>query len=260
MDQIYKNILDFRNNIEKRWWSDKITQESFQKLNKSIKDFNIEHKPNLFVLYKLYDTILGEYSKIYIPNNEKGKIRNNLDSLYKKLKIDKPKHYFNHIPTMIFNQFIKGITYFENENPVETPYYHRLRSCGLKGIPLIDKFENPNNKYFVKKCYVERTIYNMIYMHFLHYQDIGHLRELHQVEKYYQQYFLNDPLFIHIDYDKNHYPYKLTINSKLKEVYTKHWDKEIVMCQLRIKRNHFSKINTFKNENPWVPIKLSTFF
>ena len=41
----------------------------------------------------------------------------------------------------------------------------------------------------VLQCYIERALFNKIYEHTLHKQNIGHLLELEKVKRIYQDYF-----------------------------------------------------------------------
>ena len=93
---------------------------------------------------------------------------------------------------------------------------------------------------------------------------------------FYFTYFPDDNILIKIKYNKFFYPYQLIIKEKKKygtilEVYTKDWKKEIVICQLMINilnnnlnlknsnnKKFYSKINTFKEEALWKPIKQKT--
>ena len=110
MELILKNIRVFRKTIEESWWYHQDTQDAFTKLIDSVKKLKIPDdlkkfkKDNIYTLYKLYDTILGDYSFLFIPVKFKDNIRGVLDSLYNKLQIN-PSTYFNRIPTTVFNEF-----------------------------------------------------------------------------------------------------------------------------------------------------------
>jgi hypothetical protein len=63
--------------------------------------------------------------------------------------------------TKLFNEFIKGVTFFHNEidyryNRVPKPLYHRNLCCGSDNSPILN----------VEKCYIERLIYDDIYKKF----------------------------------------------------------------------------------------------
>jgi hypothetical protein len=119
----------------------------------------------------------------------------------------------------------------------------------------------------VKKCYIERLIYNEIYKHFIHEQNFSHVRELKYVSEYYYKYFPNESISVKIKYNKKFYPYKLIVNEIknegfIEEIYTKNWEYNYVICQLMIKiynkKYFFSKINSYYQEEFWKPIKINT--
>jgi hypothetical protein len=263
MDKIYNNIINFQLELQDSWWKNDNTQNAFNKLLASIEKFKpptekdqIERfkQDHIFILYKIYEVILGEYADSYIPFEYRSIHRSPIDKLYGKLNLR--YSYFKQVPTKIFNEFIKGITYFRDEAPADNPRYHRLRSCGPKNKTIISRFENPSDKYFVRKCYIERSIYNQIYKHFFEKQDLGHLNELKNTERYYIKHFPNEHLQIRIVYDPiTHYPYRLILTdplNKRKETYTKHWNSEIVNCELNINGIKYFKINTFDHLGEWI--------
>lgn len=77
------------------------------------------------------------------------------------------------IVSSIFDKFIRGITYFADEQEDAYPIYHRLVSCGkIRDVDYTDFHtcfeENANNeiaKQRIKTCYLERLIYDDIYRH-----------------------------------------------------------------------------------------------
>ena len=126
---------------------------------------------------------------------------------------------------------------------------------------LLEKMAHNYPTEMVKKCYIERVIYNEFYKYFLHYQNLGHLRELRETEDYYFEYFPNEEINIKINYDNKFYPYQLiltTIKPKeiITETYTK--DSDQVICEMNInilgKLVYYSKINTFEKNNEWEPV------
>ena len=81
------------------------------------------------------------------------------------------------LSTELFGEFIKGITYFENQQKAtQFPIYHRLMACG-PGNPGTEAFRIEFNqcsskmdtakrvdvKKRVETCYIERLIYNEIF-------------------------------------------------------------------------------------------------
>jgi hypothetical protein len=86
----------------------------------------------------------------------------------------------NHVPlnlTSIFREFIKGITYFKDQEETANPIYHRLYSCGPfsenkshrnmnnKCILRLSRAERKKRHIAGETCYIERIIYNRIYAH-----------------------------------------------------------------------------------------------
>jgi hypothetical protein len=79
----------------------------------------------------------------------------------------------SHMPlgiTILFENYIKGITYFSNEkeNKNQIPIYHRASSCGNKKKNFRDLLKNnlineEIKKSHIKKCYLERLIYDDMY-------------------------------------------------------------------------------------------------
>ena len=61
----------------------------------------------------------------------------------------------------LFENFIKGITYFSNEQA--HPIYHRLFPCGSNTSKLVcTKAGLARSRPLIEQCYVERIIYNEI--------------------------------------------------------------------------------------------------
>jgi len=143
----------------------------------------------------------------------------------------------NYIPlgiTHVFEDFIKGIIYFndEIENVKKIPIYHRSASCGNSSEDFKKKYfqcYNTNTpeeieikKKHIFKCYLERLIYDDMYRNLtLHFpttlnnqelkQNEGHLFQLNERAKNYNQCFLGIKIAIEIDYDNN-FPIILKIN------------------------------------------------
>ncbi len=168
-------------------------------------------------LKKLRDILLG------IKTNEGRSI---LDKIFTKiLKFD------THMPlgiTIVFENYIKGITYFSNEkeNKNQIPIYHRASSCGNKKKDFRDLLKNSSineetKKNHIKKCYLERLIYDDMYREMsFHFpaefknqelkQNKGHQHQLTERSKNYYNYYLDEKIKIEILYDNN-FPIILTI-------------------------------------------------
>lgn len=130
------------------------------------------------------------------------------------------------------------------------------------------KFSNASSKHFVRKCYIEWMICDILYKHYLYGRDLGHLKEMILVQRYYQDYFPDENIVINIEYAQNYYPCKCTIttfkgSSVIIETYLKKpCNRETLMCEKRIINNgnvkYYSKINEFTKENVWKEITSNT--
>ena len=90
--------------------------------------------------------------------------------------------------TRIFNEFIKGITYFQGDvlYDVLSPVYHRSTSCPPNGHPNMNCNENHVNRIRVSRCYIERIIYDELWNHIMNsQQNEGHLKWLKQTKRAY---------------------------------------------------------------------------
>jgi hypothetical protein len=107
---------------------------------------------------------------------------------------------FSRLPTAIFAEFVKGITFFQSDvtPTLETPAYHRPLSCGSGDLTFREKFVIDasmsdivvnRRKRALRTCYIERMVYNNIYEYVLDKQDTGHRVELQQLERLYQDYY-----------------------------------------------------------------------
>ena len=78
--------------------------------------------------------------------------------------------------TILFDQFIRGITYFEHEQQASAmPVYHRLFSCGPGDDAFretsivcrsnVTKADKKQRQLKIMKCYVERLVYDELYRH-----------------------------------------------------------------------------------------------
>ena len=125
--------------------------------------------------------------------------------------------------TQVFEDFIKGITYFSNEleNKKKIPIYHRAASCGNSSEDFKKKYLQcyKNNddltlktkREHIYKCYIERLIYDKIYLNsVLHYpsglnselkQNNGHIFQLKERAKNFNTCFLGLNIEIEIFYE-----------------------------------------------------------
>lgn len=138
--------------------------------------------------------------------------------------------------TKLFEEFIKGITYFRQQLDPRHPFpvYHRLHSCGPNnkdmdaahrasnlicpgGLPRSEKFRR---KALTERCYVERLVYDALFKHYtlLHpekgnadvEQDERHIERLRLVEQDYRTCFRNMRVEVDVRYESG-YPTRLEV-------------------------------------------------
>ena len=209
-------------------------------------------------LLRFHDIMVGEFAKLYFKNDIDS-LRGAHDRFFLFFNIKVPMKRLKFVPTYLFNEFIKGITYFKNEQKLCNPAYHRNESCGSKDIQSkakfavyasTDKHTKETKKAAIERCYIERLIYNDIYMNTFRRQDIEHMVELETIERLYEDLHGFNHIYIKVFYTKHTYPVKLVIhNVDDKEEYTKVGD--VVHCMQYINGNTFSKVQTFDQEAPW---------
>jgi hypothetical protein len=80
-------------------------------------------------------------------------------------------------------------------------------------------------------------IYNYIYNHVFYEQDIGHMHELKNIERIYQDFYKNENLAIQVIFSSDQlYPHQLIITTTklnhqpIVEIYTKPYDAEIYIA------------------------------
>lgn len=139
-------------------------------------------------------------------------------SILRNVKIETDKY----VTTRIFNNFIRGITFFNKEKVYDTrqPVYHRKGSCSKKGTPNT-KCLNQNSKADTKtkaneirKCFIERLVYDEIWTQIVHSsQDLQHLQWLEDTRKSYISCFPNSSISIDIQYDEYNTPVKCEISN-----------------------------------------------
>jgi len=183
----------------------------------------------------------------------------------------------------IFEEFIKGITYFRYQEENAMPIYHRLYSCGKKTDS--DKlYCNESNKSLQKKftetCYIERLVYTELLTKMQVYPDAkstepnkqnkAHDDRNELTRKQYQScYTPKSDITVHIEYDDT-VPVKLIIN-KLKddkiistETYVKTYTRRfgigirydvMIDCFRTYKNNNYIKFQTYFRESNWIKNK-----
>jgi hypothetical protein len=120
--------------------------------------------------------------------------------------------------TGLFNNFIKGITFFSNEIPYDTnqPAYTKR---GSKNTECLEQRD-------IRNCYIERLIYDDIWTTIIHSsQDINHISWLEETKKAYEKCFPGNELFCKVEYTDNNIPYRLSIfDGENEEIYEKRYD------------------------------------
>ncbi len=231
-------------------------------------DFISKHQVSL---YKVYDTLVGTYKTLYFKDKSTyvNKARSVNDKFFRSgLNIKNPKQRFSHIPTVLATGFCKAITYFKTNNGLNMkPFYHRFESCGVKHLTIDEKFKiNLSNseltiaekKTYVKNCYIERLIYDDIYLKIIHEQDPGHLYELNAVSRLYQDYFPNESITVKVSYKDDYYPIKLTIITIIDDkvdlqYYSKSkYDSNASECTRIAGNLKYEKTQTFDEETAWI--------
>jgi len=221
-NQIY-NVLS---NIK-----DILLKENFyeNKLNKFYFDINYLYKElnkiknNNILKQGFIDKHIDELRKIknFLLERKDTRSRSIHDKIFTSiLKMDK------YIPlgiTQVFEDFVKGITYFSNEieNKKKIPIYHRAASCGNSSEDFKKKYlqcYKDNNELTLEikrdhifKCYLERLIYDKIYLNsILHFpsglnnelrQNNGHIFQLKERAKNFNECFLGLNIEIEIFYE-----------------------------------------------------------
>lgn len=211
-------------------------------------------------LLQIHSMLVGKVAKYYLDTDEIHSIRGVHDKLFRFLSIKQPSRALQHIPTEIFTEFVKGITYFASEDTTEHPVYHRDVSCGSKQNTIKDKHEflltNSNatkqaKRNAVRRCYIERVIFDIIYKTVMYEQDIGHLHELQSIERLYEHYFPNEGLYVHVTFIGAK-PVKVKLISFGNIEYYIKGESNIHCVKVDEKRNVYEKTQTFQQESPWV--------
>ena len=190
--------------------------------------------------------------------------------------------------TLLFQEFIKGITYFASQESSISPIYHRLESCGRGDDAFRKSFQQchlnmtKDDRQTVKKkietCYIERLIYNEMYMYqTLHFPQVGHEQHSQDKEHVYRLFevtrrdfkscFPNLDIAVKLEFEQ-HMPVQLTITRLLKthkkrkrtshEVYKKTVRHGIVPCYIPIVEcwrrtdiNTYVKTQGYVANKPW---------
>lgn len=153
--------------------------------------------------------------------------RNLIDKVFQRY-LDIGKSMPMHV-TRLFEEFIKGITYFSNEADGSQPVYHRLFSCGPKGdahrqghlicTAGLSAKELRRRRPLIEKCYIERLIYHELFLHTTlhfangskpHVQDAGHMFRIDLTRQDFETCFPNTSIVVAVTFS-DHYPCELQI-------------------------------------------------
>jgi hypothetical protein len=245
-----------------------------------LKDFTGDNKvyaeAHMGELSVIYNVMVGAFAKLY-NKSIIDKIRSGSDALMRFFNI-KSQHSFSYLPTKLFANFCKGITYFNGDVILEMPPYHRSDSCGTKALPFNEKFTiNPADspkttvakKQYLRKCYLERMIYNKIFENTLYRQDVQHMKELKLIERLYQDYHPDESINIDVSFERYIYPVNVDITTRIKslkiaESFTKTFDdsnnydanitvqKIVTNGSQRNQVQIYNKVQTYEKEMPYI--------
>lgn len=221
-------------------------------------------------LFKIHEASVGTYAKLYLDKASIRDLRSSYDKFFGKvLGLKRFPSKIKYMPTTITTEFCKGITSFEDQYEKNAhPFYHREESCGSKGLPAQQKFSSEQTKRAVRLCYLERFIYDKVYLNVMHEQDLVHLKELKMMERFYQNYFPGYRLNIEMAYNQHDdcWPIKVQIittdnNHKMFfETYRKTYDfmKDEYKNEVFADKNDvfahktYTKTQTYEGETSWI--------
>lgn len=123
--------------------------------------------------------------------------------------------------TLIFQEFIKGVTHFQHQAGIETPIYHRINACGpgdhafreafQRCTEDMEEFRAEDVRRRIETCFIERLIYDQLYRNFaLHFpivgsespsQDEGHGERLKMTKEDFATCFPHIELVVDIVWD-----------------------------------------------------------
>ena len=230
-------------------------EKLWKKVNKDIyNQFVSDHIGELVQIRKL---LTGKNRQIYFKKQYNASLTMcNTRIFSNTFRISRINTRFAHLPTEIFTEFRKGITFFQSDitSKLEDPPYHRPPSCGSADETFINKFKITESmsqsiinsrKRAVKLCYIERLIYNNIYTYIIDKQNTGHLVELYQLERLFQDYYPDHKLTIDTNIGVNQFAptFLLIIDSydnntfHIEETYQKETNGNVI-CKRILFRNH----------------------
>lgn len=208
-------------------------EDFFDSLKKFYNELSKIQK-NHILIQGFLDRQYGEISKLkhfILELTQSDQSRKMHDKIFMKIF-----HMDKHVPlgvTLVFEEFIKGITYFsfEDENKKKIPIYHRAASCGNSSADFRMRYlrcynhnipkDKEKKKKHIRKCFLERIIFDDMFkkltLHFPsnfehqeHLQNEGHQFQLTERANNFNSCYLGIRMRITIEYD-NLYPDTLII-------------------------------------------------
>lgn len=143
-------------------------------------------------------------------------------------RLGMPKSKTPSTVTKLFEEFIKGITYFRHQNDPSNPVpiYHRFYSCGnhlicAMGLSAVEK---KRRRALIERCYLERLIYDVLFRHeTLHFplntenvehkQNEGHMFRMDLTREDYETCFKGHSVEVDIEYS-GRFPLTLKVTRK----------------------------------------------
>ena len=176
--------------------------------------------------------------------------------------------------SIVFLQFIRGITHFSHEKPYSTNemIYHRNGSCSKSGTNNFNcnntrnRAHHVSNTHLIEKCFIERLIYDQLWSMIEQVpQDIKHVEWLEKTRLAYKSCVPEGYIEVKI-HDFKIMPLKLTVERRIAgvlvdvETYQKEWDnenkvyKEIVTClkMKEISNRYYAKEQTYTMPTHWI--------
>jgi hypothetical protein len=282
LENIMRTLLDA--NYENATYNEVINAlDKFEKIIKKLKPLNIDKFiEEYFEILKNIKFNLAYYTERTSNNsNKKQLLQYRNITFLSKLKsiefVDDSRQL-----TKLFNDFIKGITYFQSENiyDINQPVYHRVGSCVKKGLPNRNCIQNTNNTIpdEIEKCYLERLIYDLMWLEILQLQqNKSHQDWLKNTQDAYLTCFPNCSITVEIDFNKRRLSNnnitasnKASVPTRMKviyydngniirtEIYTKQYDninKEYIYpvdCQKEIGLTKLRKSTWFEKNTKWI--------
>lgn len=276
--ELEDSLMNLENVIQIFWRN--ITTQNRKNVSNAIINFDQALNNNAEIIDGFLTCYSSKLLSIYLLFKDRNligdSIRKDIINLYNKFYIDTTSTI-----TKLFNESIKGITYFHDQvnfmvtnKPV--PLYHRTTCCGPREGPIQN----------IERCYIERKLYDEIYKKFgIHFpkqmsdndyfepsQNIGHINFLSVMEQLLKTTFPNiDNIDVIVnDNEDFHIPITFTIikkytnGTKIEEKYIKTYrinklgnqlyENEVKCSKIDTTTNitkYYEKIQNFEKETLW---------